>query len=112
MSGKAIECVLDEKLLSFLGDELPAEDDAAVARHIETCPDCRSRLDRICDDSELRRMRPPVWHESEDSFHDSITPDLQRQLYRLSPADDAVEPTASWLVDADDSANRLRLKAT
>ncbi|MEX0717355.1 MAG: protein kinase [Planctomycetaceae bacterium] len=47
-------CFRDDELYAFLSDRLSAPRNFEVADHLETCPDCRSRLNDLCDDPGLR----------------------------------------------------------
>src|SRR5438270_833794 len=40
-------CLGEERLLQYLEGELGAEDDARIVAHVEDCPGCQERLERL-----------------------------------------------------------------
>jgi anti-sigma factor RsiW len=60
-------CPPQEQLERLVDDSLEAAEDSALARHVESCPECQDRLERLFRKDEGGRMKDEQSKGSSDS---------------------------------------------
>jgi WD40 repeat protein len=74
-------CHTSDSLRAFLAGELPPDDEAALARHVESCDRCERQIERLSDDGSALALL--VEHRRSTAARGALPPDVLELRERL-----------------------------
>ena len=87
-------CLTREEALDFLAGRLPADREIEIDDHVQQCPECSDRIDRLSDDSDLRdALRAHQHYPGMPHLEDSLA-EFRKDLYAM---DNQAAPEMSGL---------------
>lgn len=103
MKTQLSDCPSESGLVAFLSDEVDPADEAAIARHLESCDACRTRVEEHLDWGDLEPLRERACRESTLTF--KITPEdtvLNQKLCDLKRKASSSDSSVSTTPDQND----------
>lgn len=76
-------CMTREDALDFLAGRLPADREIEIESHMQQCPQCGDRIDRLSDDPDLRNAFHAHQHCRDDLKIESSLDEFREEMYAL-----------------------------